>query len=420
MSTQKKHSLPVLAETILSEVPQGLFAELHNKAGKELETIAFPTTRDEAWRYTRISGLLRKSFRPVPEGNLSFDNKLKTLVSDHPVVFFANGHFANASGTKLPGVAHVLSQKGPAVIPPDMPEKITGETDAFGVLNKAGFTDGVVIDLPEETHTEKPLFIVNHAEGTETAATLRHFIRVGKNASASAVLLFTGKNEVFHNVFTSVHLEKGAQLRLITIHLEDTAAYTINTVLCDQLEGSVMRSGNYVFGGKLIRTNLFYNVKEPGCDTKINGAAIINGRQHADFRVVLDHQAPDCQSDQVFKNVVSDTATGVFNGKIFVRPDAQRINAFQTNKNMLLGETARAYARPQLEIYADDVKCSHGSTTGQLDKEALFYLMARGIPARKAAKMLVSAFAGETLDIIDDDSIRMFIEDLIHKKSGST
>ena len=178
-----------------------------------------------------------------------------------------------------------------------------------------------------------------------------------------------------------------------------------------------MNLGAYIFGGKMIRKNFYVTVLGQNCETTANGAYILNNKQIADYRIIVDHKAANCNSNQTFKGVMSDKATGIFNGKIYVRKDSQIINAFQTNRNILLSDDANAYSRPQLEIYADDVKCSHGSTIGQLDDEALFYMMARGIRKTEAEKLLVSAFTSDAIDNIHFEPFKEVVLEAIANKS---
>lgn len=417
MSNTKLSSQHLLVKSIIGNLPAGSpLQAMRKQASEDLNSVIFPTLRDEAWKYTRVSGLLRKSFTPSHEAPKAFSENIESLLENQSVLTFSNGFYNDQLSAPNLESARPLSSVAEKEIPENMPDSIAGEQDAFGVLNKAGFTDGALIKVGKNKQEEKPLYLVHTSTGNETGITVRHYLHLEEGAAATVVLLFNGEGLSFSNVLTSVEVGRNAQLTLIAYHLDGAEANTINSIYTVQHADSRLHTGSFVLGGKLVRQNVLARVAGSNCDTQINGAAVLNAKQQADFRVVLDHEEPNCTSNQVFKNVMSHKATGVFNGKIYVRPDAQQINAFQSNQNILLSDDANAYARPQLEIYADDVKCSHGSTTGQLNEEAVFYLMSRGIAKREAEKMLISAFTNDALSVVADENLREHIAGQIHQK----
>ena len=197
------------------------------------------------------------------------------------------------------------------------------------------------------------------------------------------------------------------------MQFEGETSSHISTEQIDQGKNSTFTINTVTLNGLLVRNNLNIAVNGQNCTSNLNGAYLLKGKQHVDNHTVVDHRVANCNSNELYKGVIDDKATAVFNGKVFVRKDAQKINAFQSNGNVLLTDTATVNSKPELEIYADDVKCSHGSTTGQLDEEAVFYLRARGLSEKSARKLIVSAFIGEVLEKIEDDNVTDFVQKLL-------
>lgn len=398
------------------------FDHLRSEGLRQLETTPFPTLRSEVWKYTKVSGLLKKSFISSPSDLKAIPDYIKSAIDGNPHIVFVNGFF-NADLSQLPeGQIHIGTLSSGNVNSQEissLPTNWEGENEAFTHLNAASFTDGVSITIEKNIKLDTPLFVIHLTRGENVSVSKRNFIRVKNGAELSVINMFDGDSETsFSNHFNSISVEANAHLNWYDYHQDGNLSNQVNTTIADQQGDSHLNIGSYVFGGKLLRKNFYVNILGENADTTVNGTYILNEKQVADHRIILDHKAAHCTSNQMFKGVMGDQSTGVFNGKIYVRKDSQIINAFQNNRNILLSDDANAYSRPQLEIYADDVKCSHGSTIGQLDEEALFYLMARGIRRTEAEKLLVSAFTADALENISFEPFKEIVLNAIAEKSA--
>ena len=397
------------------------FDQLRNQGTQGLESTAFPTLRNEYWKYTKVSGLLKKEFATKKIINPIISDETMTLMGDHPRLTFVNG-FLNLDLSILPTEAGITVTPLDKLAEGDLakfPVNWDNEQEAFTLLNQAAFTDGVHISVDKNTKIEAPLFIVNVQNGELTTAANRNYIELATGSEATFISIFEGDNEVsFSNHFSSFLVADNAILNAFDYHQNGEQSNFVSTAIAHQNANSQINLGAYIFGGKLTRKNFYVSVLGENCETTVNGTYILKDKQNSDFRVIVDHKAAHCNSNQTFKGVMSDKATGVFNGKIYVRRDSQLINAFQTNRNILLNDDANAYSRPQLEIYADDVKCSHGSTIGQLDEEALFYMMARGIKRLEAEKMLVGAFVADAIENVSFEPFQEVVLEAVASKSA--
>ncbi len=412
-------------ENILSDSANRTdFQSLRAHGSKGLLTTPFPTLRDEYWKYTRVSGLLKKEFKSSQIANSSISKETIRLTENQTRLVFVNG-FLNSNLSVFPtekGIsAHAISTDS------DLESKVNSfptnwenEQEAFTLLNEASFTDGIRIEIAKNQKIESPIFLVHITVGENVAVAQRNFIKLNEGSEATFISVFEGDNNLsFSNHFNSILVDENAKLHWFENHQDGEKANVVGTSIAHQKSNSEISIGAYVFGGKMIRKNFYISVLGQNCETMANGSYILKDQQIADFRVIVDHKAAHCNSNQTFKGVMSDKATGVFNGKIYVRKDSQLINAFQTNRNILLSDDANAYSRPQLEIYADDVKCSHGSTIGQLDEDALFYMMARGIRRTEAEKMLVSAFVADAMDNVNYTAFKELVLENVANKSAN-
>lgn len=397
------------------------FNKLRSKGTQGLGITAFPTLRGEYWKYTKVSGLLKKEFTTRKIDHPIISKETLALIGENPRLIFVNG-FLNLdlsvlpteSGIQVKGLSDV-SENDLAKFPVDW----ENEQEAFTLLNEASFTDGIYVSVEKNTKIEAPLFIVHVQNGDKTGSANRNYIELASSSEATFITVFEGDNEIsFSNHFASYLVADNAILNTFDHHQNGIQSNFVSTAVAHQYANSHINIGAYIFGGKMTRKNYYISVLGQNCETTINGTYILNEKQTSDFRVIVDHKAAHCNSNQTFKGVMSDKATGVFNGKIYVRRDSQLINAFQTNRNILLSDDANAYSRPQLEIYADDVKCSHGSTIGQLDEDALFYMMARGIRRLEAEKMLVSAFVADAVDNVNFEPFQNAVLDSVASKSA--
>jgi len=266
---------------------------------------------------------------------------------------------------------------------------------------------------------DKTIEIIHVQTGSDVIGSVFHNIHSDRHSEAKVVMTFHSleAHNCFVNVKTFISIEDGAHLSMTKVQTECNQNYHIASENVNQAQNSNFTINTITLGGELVRNNLNISVNGQNCETNLNSAYILKDNQHVDNHTLVDHRVPNCVSNELYKGVIDGKATAVFNGKVFVRKDAQKINAFQSNGNVLLSDSASVNSKPELEIYADDVKCSHGSTTGQLDEKAVFYLRSRGLSEKQAREMLVQAFVGDVLEQLDEP-IRDFVNQVLEKRFG--
>mgnify|MGYP000944325056 FL=1 len=291
--------------------------------------------------------------------------------------------------------------------------------DAFAQLNTAIAANGLFIYIEPNRSIQKPIQINNICNSlTNQVFHTHHIIVVEKFSNVSIVETFCSaiKSEAYLlNTVSEVVVGENAFVNYYKLQSENEMAFQINSTQVDQQKNSHFDTNTVTLGGKWIRNNLNIVLNGTQCVSHLNGLQILNKQQHVDNHTLVDHQMPHCESNQLYKGILNDKSTGVFNGKIFVRKDAQKTNAYQSSKNMLLSDDATMNTKPQLEIYADDVKCSHGSSTGQIDENAVFYLRARGLSPDSAKSLLMNAFAIDVIQTIKIESYKNYLSSLIEK-----
>lgn len=385
---------------------QGVLApELKTEALRVLESIDFPTTKTEAWKYTRLGKISNKEFA-IQQGELTTIDGLSIVETSNRLVFL-NGFF-QAKLSQVSSDVEIKPLSSGAAI---SNQSIKVENEIFNSLNTVFATDGVQIVIKAKQVIEAPIEIIHIVTGERTIASTRNQIKAEKFSQAQIIQSYFSKEatETFTNVITEVLVEEQANLAIHKIQLETESAYQIATEEVHQAKNSIFTINTITLNGGLVRNNLNIHVDGENCETNLNGVYVLKGQQHVDNHTVVDHKVPHCNSNESYKGVMYDKSTAVFNGKVFVRKDAQKTNAFQQNANVLMSLDATVNSKPELEIYADDVKCSHGSTTGQLDEEAIFYLRARGISEKSARQLVVGAFIADTIDKIENDDVKSFI-----------
>jgi Fe-S cluster assembly protein SufD len=394
----------------------GIFSEeIREKNLTLLQENRFPTTRDEYWKYTRVNRISTKNFK-TQKGNISSLVGLKIDNFETQVLVFVNGFFApeisDLSALQNSGV-QVFSKQHSAL------QHMQESEHIFDQLNTAYASDGVQIHIAKNVVLEKPIEIIHIQTGSEVMNNVFHTIEIERHAQAQVVMSFhsVDAQNCFSNVNTAIKVHDGAHFSLTKIQVEENSNYHIATENVDQAENSNFTINTITLGGELVRNNLNIRVNGQNCETNLNSAYILKENQHVDNHTVVDHRVPNCVSNELYKGVIDDKATAVFNGKVFVRPDAQKINAFQSNGNVLLSNDATINSKPELEIYADDVKCSHGSTTGQLDEKAVFYLRSRGMGEKQARELLVQAFVGDVLEKLDEP-VRNYVDQVLETRFG--
>lgn len=389
-----------------------------NAAKNILLTQDFPTTRNERWKYTRVAKIANKSFKSQP-GTIIGD--LNLPVADAYTIVFVNGFYdAPLSSLNLPEGIEVLPVSEAGSASELLGKNVNAGINVFEALNTMYATDGAFIRLKAKTIADKPIQIVHILTGENTISNLRNVIVSERFSEAKVVQVFLTENAnaSFANNVTEIFIEENAKLTFDKLQNESEANYHISTEHIKQAKHSNFTINTITLNGGLVRNNLFIDVEGENVETHLNGTYVLKGNQHVDNQTTVDHLQPNCESNELYKGVVDESATAVFNGKVFVRKNAQKINAYQSNGNVLLSDSASVNSKPELEIYADDVKCSHGSTTGQLDEEAIYYLRARGISEKSAKALMVTAFIGDVIDKIDNESVVKYVHNELHKRFG--
>ena len=385
-------------------------ADLLLKAKETLSTNALPTSRVEAWKYTRLAKL----------GKINFSNNIgevdrisEYIISEEATTFvFINGNFSSEhSSSSIPKGLTIHSLSNSKELMTNSLISIEGEV--FNALNTVFLNDGIHIVIDDKAIIDTPIQIIHILDGEETISNFKVIIEAGKFSKASIIEgYFCTDNckSSFVNSTSEITVGENAFLTIDKLQYENESSFHISTEQVDQKKDSTFTINSITLNGMLVRNNLNIDVNGENCTTNLNGAYLLKDKQHVDNHTVVNHKVPNCESHELYKGVMDDKSTAVFNGKVFVRPDAQKINAFQSNGNVLLSDDATINSKPELEIYADDVKCSHGSTTGQLDDEAIFYLQARGISKKSAKKLLVSAFVNDVFNKIENEDVKSFID----------
>ncbi len=424
MSTSKKDKF--IANFMDQAIADPVSAQqsVREEALQALQELEFPTLRDEAWKYTRVAGVLKQAYEQKPaQGN----ELPQHLALEGPKLVFVNGFF-DQSLSNTEGVAGLTIKPlaNARIEDYDVFDLFYGKYadhkgEVFTALNTAFNRDGVFIEIHKGAVIDHPISIIHHTSGDGVTYQPRLLVVANEQSQAQIIHEYTGNanEEAFTNTVAEVLVGEHAQLAYHVIEMFGEAHRHIQTTQVYQNSNSRFNTGAWTFGGGLVRNNLNIEVDGAGCETNLNGIYITDGTQHIDNHTVVDHMKHHCQSNENYKGVLTGKSTGVFNGKVFVRPDAQVVNAFQSNQNILLSDDAAINSKPELEIYADDVKCSHGSTTGELDEDALFYLQARGIPLHEARKLMLTAFTQEALELVEDEALLNYLQQVVTVKSAT-
>lgn len=401
------------------EVVDFLSADLKGERAAAFQRYAergLPTHKDEEWKYTSLRLLAETGFeaRPLANPDASLLEGIPGLSEGLRLVFWNGAYSADLSKASLPeGVTFkTLADELPAEFGriASFEGKLGSTNDnRFVDLNSALFRDGVWLDIAPGTMVEEPIQVVFLS--TEGALNFpRLFVRTGKNAQAKIVEFHAGRGAYATVPVAEVELDSDAMLEHTRLQYDSAEAFHIGAIFANQAGNSTYTSNCVQFGGRIGRIDANVWVGGEHAETWLNGAYVGIGEQHLDNHTRIDHAVPNCHSFEVYKGILSDRSNGVFNGKIFVYKDAQKTDAKQTNQALLLSPTATVDTKPQLEIFADDVKCTHGATVGQLREDAMFYLRSRGLPYGEARNLLVYAFVAEVLEKISVDHVREAFE----------
>jgi Fe-S cluster assembly protein SufD len=299
---------------------------------------------------------------------------------------------------------------------------ITKEKNSLSELNTAFAKEGAFINIPKNTIVPKPIQIINFSTGSEKDVLLqpRNLVVIGENSHVQIIERHQNlsKNTTLTNSVTEIFVKKRAIVDYYKIQNDTNESSLIDSTFVSQKMQSVATVNTYSFGGKIIRNNLEFYHEGEHITSNLNGISILNNKQHVDNHTLVNHKHPNCESHELYKGIYADKSTGVFNGKVIVQQEAQKTNAFQQNNNILIDDGATINAKPQLEIFADDVKCSHGCTIGQLDENALFYMQTRGIPKKEAKALLLYAFGNDVVEKIKIPQLKSRITKLIAENLG--
>lgn len=412
-------------------VQDNLIHDIRSSAIKTFETDGFPSRRQEAWKYTPLDKMLKEDYTVFPKQSNAVEYKnVKEYflheIDTYKVVFIDGVYSSFLSETTHDGIDVCLLS---AALSKDKYRPVieayfnkAAEKDSITSLNTAFAKEGAYIFIPAHKEVEKPIEIINFATGSEAALMIqpRNLIVVGENAHVQIIERHQSLTEhpIFTNSVTEIFAEKRAFVDYYKVQNDTETASLIDSTYIKQERDSNCNVHTFSLGGKLIRNNLNFYQQGVNCDSTLKGVTIIEKKQHVDHSTLVHHQSPNCESHQDYKGIYDDAATGVFNGKVVVDKIAQKIDAFQQNNNILISDKATINAKPQLEIFADDVKCSHGCTIGQLDEDALFYLRSRGIGLKEANALLMYAFANNVLESVKIPELKKRINLLIADKIG--
>ncbi len=375
----------------------------------------FPSTKDEDWRFTNVAPLARLPFKPIFQAPAKVGVKPQEVealtfgkIDAHRLVF-VNGHLVRELSAVAPAsfelrsLAEALAANSP-LVQEHLGRHAQAENNPFVSLNAAFFQDGAFIHIPAGQVIERPIHLLHLSTVKESGATStpRNLIIAGANSQATILESYasTAQGAYFTNVVTEIVLGDGAVVEHCKFQDESSSAFHLAALHAHLGRGCNFISHSIAAGARLSRNNIRTVLAGEGLDCVLNGLYLTRGDQLADHHMVVEHAQPHCNSHEYFNGILDGRSKGVFHGRILVRPAAQKTDAKQTNKNLLLSEDATVDTKPQLEIYADDVKCTHGATVGQLNDESIFYLRARGIGAETARRILIHAFAGEIIERI--------------------
>ena len=406
--------------------------EIRSEAIKVFEEKGFPSKKDEAWKYTSLNALLKNDYSVFPKKEIALDFKdIKKYfiheIDSYKIVFIDGIYSSHLSETTHEGLdaclmSAALSKPKYKIIIENYFNKIAKSDDSLTSLNSALSREGAFINIPKGKVVDKPIQIIHFATGTEAALMLqpRNLVVVGENAHVQIIERHQSltENAVLTNSVTEIYANKNSIVDYYKIQNDHLAASLIDNTYISQKRNSHASVHTFSLGGNLTRNNLNFYHAEERIESTLKGVTIIGNNQHVDHCTLVHHAQPNCESHQDYKGIFADKSTGVFNGKIIVDKIAQKTDAFQQNNNILIDDKASINSKPQLEIFADDVKCSHGCTIGQLDEEALFYLRSRGIPTKEAKALLMYAFSNEVIESIKIQELKNRINKLIAQKLG--
>ncbi|MDO4728217.1 MAG: Fe-S cluster assembly protein SufD [Bacteroidota bacterium] len=389
----------------------------------------FPTKKDEAWKYTSLSALLKNDFQIIPSKQNAInraDIQDYWVQPDSYKVVFVDGVFSaelsdiDTDQCMIASLSTILKSADAQNFTSKYLNKIVNQNDVFTALNTAFANDGICIYVPKGKVVERPIELLYLATNSENAMCYqpRNVIEIGENAQVKIIETHKSLSSevVLTNAVTEIWVRKDAILDYYKIQNDTQQASMIDNTYISQEKNSSASVHTFSFGGDITRNNLNFYHKGEHLESTLKGITILSDSQHVDNYTLVNHAQPNCESHQDYKAILTDKSTGVFNGKIMVEKIAQKTNAYQQNDTILLSKKATINTKPQLEIFADDVKCSHGCTVGELNKDALFYLQTRGIPRKEGEALLTYAFANTVLKSVKIPALELRVSEMIAEK----
>ena len=407
------------------------FKELDNiriKSFKIFETQGFPTKKQEHWKYTDIRNIIANNFQDLQIFNKNkdshYNNELLIKDFEHNKIILLNGKFIESNFTheneekiKIKSLKTIFENKNDF---DKIKNYFDDEQNSLILLNHALTNDGVFLDIEDNYSFNKPLVIYNFFDKTAENKIVNNkfFISLGEKSNLSLVDFYRCEDNIkyFNNIIHNYTIKKKATLKKFSINDSLDNSYNYNSVKIKSYSNSIFENFLLSLGPNLIKNEIHCNLLEDYSSCFVNGIMLLNGDQHHELKTNINHKYENCKSSQLIKSVLLDKSNGTYQGKIYVNKRAQKTNGYQLSKALLLSENSEFNSKPELEIYADDVKCSHGSTTGNIDENAIFYLMSRGLSKAQASKIIVEGFLNEAIETITDPTIKIFISKLFNER----
>jgi Fe-S cluster assembly protein SufD len=404
--------------------------EIRTEAFANFEAKGFPSKKEEEWKYTSLNSVLKHDYSVFPKSNKTVELKeVKKYflheIESYNIVFIDGVYSSFLSNTTheeadICLISSALKRPKYKMILDHYFGKVASKSDSLTSLNTAFSCEGAFINIPKNVVLSRPIQILYFSTCKQSELLLqpRNLIIAGENSHVQIYERHQSlTNEtVLTNAVTEIFANKRSIVDLYKVQNDKKNASLIDSTYVQQKTNSIVSVNTFSFGGKLTRNNLEFYQEGEHITSNLNGITIIGAKQHVDNHTLVNHKFENCESHELYKGIYDDAATGVFNGKVIVNKEAQKTNAYQQNDNILIGDKASINAKPQLEIFADDVKCSHGCTIGQLDESALFYLQSRGIPKKEAKALMLFAFGNDVVEKIKIPGLKPRIIRLIAKK----
>jgi Fe-S cluster assembly protein SufD len=390
-----------------------------DQAFELLSGLEFPTRRTEDWRYTSVKKILKKNYVQYNEAeHVVLSNEIVPSLDAYNIVLVNGVYSQELSDVNFPDEVVVDTFQNAMKLHSSLIHSTfnliaKNKEEVFTALNTSYFLEGVFIHIPKKVKLEKRIHVIHVNTKNNVVSNLRLLIVADSFSEVGVIQSFASVNaiECLTNSVTEVFVKENAKVVLDKVQSEEPNNNLISTVQVNQKSNSTFKINTATVSGDFVRNGINIDVDGENCTSEMNGLYMQKGIQHVDNHTKVSHLKPNCTSFELYKGVLRDKSTGVFNGKVIVEVDAQKIEAYQQNKNIILSREATMNAKPELEIFADDVKCSHGTTTGQFDEEAIFYLQTRGISKESAKNLLIEAFADEVLDKVDSDELRIWVKE---------